>query len=69
MPTRCFFEPTGFPDMPASCAPQPNAPMLCVPLPQFHANQYDRLVEGEGYDRVSLKLVDTQEKLWQVRRC
>ncbi|PRW58847.1 putative beta-D-xylosidase 7 [Chlorella sorokiniana] len=31
----------------------------------FHSNQYDRLVEGEGYDRVSLKLMDTQEKLWQ----
>ena len=33
---------------------------------QFLGHQYDRLVEGEGYDRTSLKLMDTQEKLWQV---
>ncbi len=33
---------------------------------QFLGHQYDRLVEGEGYDRMSLKLMDTQEKLWQV---
>lgn len=45
--------------------------LRCVPFlcPQFAPNRYDRLIEGEGYDRTSLKLLDVQEDLWQVGCC
>lgn len=46
-----------------------NQNSLLLPSPsalQFQGHQYDRLVEGEGYDRTSLKLLDMQERLWQV---
>ena len=41
-------------------------PAACLP-PQPPSNAYGKLVEGEGHDRTSLKLLDTQEKLWKVR--
>lgn len=51
-----------------SASPDPSArPRQCPPPPQPASNAYGKLVEGEGYDRTSLKLLDTQEQLWRVR--
>jgi hypothetical protein len=34
---------------------------------QFPKHAYDVLVEGEGYDRSTLRLQEDQARLWKVR--